>query len=76
MNRTALSLLVDVISLFRFLASTASGQVLWQILPGASYGFRGGLAAVSEQLFGGLSRQDWLILKNNASLLLAVPIVP
>jgi hypothetical protein len=71
MNRTALNLLIDVISFFAFLASTASGLVLWQILPGARYGFRGGRAVASEQLFLGLSRQDWLNLHNHTSLLLA-----
>jgi hypothetical protein len=75
MNRTALNLLVDVISFFAFLASTASGLVLWQVLPGGGYGFRGGRGIVSEPLFLGLSRQDWLNLHNQTSLMLAVLIV-
>jgi hypothetical protein len=75
MNRTASNLLIDVISFVAFLASTASGLVLWQVLPGAGYGFRGGRAVVAEQLFLGLSRQDWLNLHNRTSLLLAGLIV-
>ncbi|HOO54915.1 MAG TPA: DUF4405 domain-containing protein [Methanothrix sp.] len=75
MNRTALNLLVDVISFFAFLASTASGLVLWQVLPTRGYGFRGGRTVVAEQLFLGLSRQDWLNLHNHTSLLLAALIV-
>ncbi len=75
MNRTALNVLIDVISFFAFLASTSSGLVLWQVLPGAGYGFRGGRTVVAEQLFLGLSRQDWLDLHNGTSLLLAGLIV-
>lgn len=75
MNRTASNLLIDVISFFAFLASTASGLVLWQILPSGGYGFRGSRAVFAEQLFLGLSRQDWLDLHNRTSLLLAGLIV-
>jgi len=75
MNRTASNLLIDIISFFAFLASTASGLALWQILPSGGYGSRGGRAVVTEQLFLGLSRQDWLNLHNRTSLLLAALIV-
>ncbi|KQC15242.1 MAG: DUF4405 domain-containing protein [Methanothrix sp.] len=74
MNRTALNLLVDVISFISFLASTASGLVLWQVLPGG-YGFRGGRPVASELLFLDLSRQEWLALHNWTSLMLAVLII-
>ncbi|MGC9514309.1 DUF4405 domain-containing protein [Methanocrinis sp.] len=75
MNRTVLNLLVDIISFFAFLASTTSGLALWTVLPGDGYGFRGGRTAVAEQLFFGLSRQDWLGLHNRSSLILAALIV-
>lgn len=75
MNRTALNLLVDVVSFFAFLASTISGLVLWQVLPGGEYGFRGGQGLVLEPLFWGLSHQDWLNLHNQTSLLLVALIV-
>jgi preprotein translocase subunit SecG len=75
MNRTALNLLIDVISFFAFLASTISGLVLWQVFPGGGYGFRGGRGLVSEPLFWGLSHHDWLNLHNLTSLLLVALIV-
>ena len=75
MNRTAQNLLVDVVSFFAFLASTISGLVLWQVLPTGGYGFRGGRAVVAEQLFLGLSRQEWLNIHIHQSLLLVALIV-
>jgi hypothetical protein len=75
MNRTALNLLVDVISFIAFLLSTASGLVLWQVLPGGGYGYSGGPGLVSEPLFLGLSRLDWLNIHIHQSLLLAVLII-
>lgn len=75
MNRTASNLLVDVISFLAFLASTASGIVLWLALSGGGYGYRGGRAAAAEHLFWGLSHQEWLTVHLLTSLIFVVLIV-
>ncbi len=75
MNRRATNLLIDVISFIAFLASTASGLVLWLALSGGGYGFRGGRVAVAEDLFWGLSHQEWLAFHLWTSLILAVLIL-
>jgi hypothetical protein len=75
MNRTALNLLVDLISFIAFLASTASGLVLLWALPAAGGGFRGGGATLAGELFLGISRPEWLALHRIASLILAALIL-
>ena len=74
MNRNTLNLLVNVLSFFSFLVSTASGLVLWQILP-LGYGYRGGRGVLTELLFLGLGRPDWLRIHNISSLIFVVLIV-
>ena len=68
MNRVKLNLLVNILSFFAFLISTITGLVLWQVLPGG-YGFRGGRSPLSDGIFLGLARHDWLDLHNLSSII-------
>lgn len=71
MNRVKLNLFVNIISFFAFLISTITGLVLWLVLPGG-YGFRGGRNPLSDGIFLGLARYDWIDLHNLSSIIFVV----
>jgi len=71
MKKTKLNIFVDIVAFLAFLVSLISGLVLWQVLPSGE-GFQGGRGELTEKIFLGMERHDWLEIHDISSLLFAV----